>query len=92
MILKLKSSQTQALWQPIFPAFTNSLIKGFFNEFCYVITNFKQSEGRNYNFILVIVDWLMKMVHFELVKVTINAFGLVEVIFDMIVWYHSLSN
>ena len=34
----------------------------------------------------------MKMVYYKLVNVTINAPGLVEVIFNMIIWYHGLSN
>ena len=42
-------------------------------------------KGDNYDNILVIVDWLMKMVHYEPVKVTINAPELAEVILDMVV-------
>ncbi len=39
----------------------------------------------NYDLILVIVNWLTKMVHYKLVKVMINAPGLTEVIIDVIV-------
>ena len=46
----------------------------------------------SYDFILVIVDRLTKMVHYEPVKVTINAPGLAEVILDVVVWYHGLPN
>ena len=42
-------------------------------------------KGETYNLILVIVNWLMKMVHYELVKVTINALGLAEVILNVVV-------
>ena len=49
-------------------------------------------KGDSYDSILVIVDWLTKMVHYEPVKVTINASGLAEVILDMVVWYHGLPN
>ena len=49
-------------------------------------------KGDNYDSILVIVDWLTKMVYYELVKVTINAPGLVEVILDMVVRHHSLPD
>ena len=42
-------------------------------------------KGDSYNSILVIVDRLMKMVHYEPVKVTIDAPGLAEVILDMVV-------
>ena len=49
-------------------------------------------KGDNYDSILVIVDRLTKMVHYEPVKVTIDAPGLAEVIIDMIVWYHDLPD
>ena len=47
-----------------------------------ISTNWKKES---YDSILVIVDWLIKMVHYKLVKVIINALGLVEVIFDIVV-------
>ena len=43
-----------------------------------------------YDSILVIVNWLIKMVHYKSVKVTINAPGFAEVIINMIVRYHGL--
>ena len=46
----------------------------------------------SYDSILVIVDRLTKMVHYEPVKVTIDAAGLAEVILDMVVWHHGLFN
>ena len=49
-------------------------------------------KGDSYNFILVIVDWLTKIVHYEPVKVTIDAPGLAEVILDMVVQHHGLPN
>ena len=30
-------------------------------------------KGESYDFILVIIDWLTKMVHYEPIKVTIDA-------------------
>lgn len=42
-------------------------------------------KGESYDSILVIVDRLTKMVHYKLVKVTINAPGLAEVILDIVV-------
>ena len=54
-----------------------------------VSTNWK---GESYNSILVIVDRLTKMVHYELVKVTIDAPGLAEVIFDVVVQHHGLPD
>ncbi len=47
-------------------------------------------KGDNYNSILVIVDRLMKIVHYELVKVTINGSGRAEMIIDMVVHHHGV--
>ena len=49
-------------------------------------------NGDNYDSILVIVNQLTKMVHYEPVKVTINAPGLAEAIIDVVVWHHGLSD
>ena len=49
-------------------------------------------KGDNYDSILVIVDQLTKMVHYEPVKVTIDAPGLAEVIIDMVVRHHGLPD
>ncbi len=50
-----------------------------------VSTNWKDET---YDTILVIVDWLTKMVHYELVKVTIDAPALAEVIIKVVVRHH----
>ncbi len=47
-----------------------------------VSTNWK---GDIYDSILVIVDWLTKMIYYEPVKVIIDALGLVEVLLDVVV-------
>lgn len=47
-----------------------------------ISTNWK---GKNYDFILVIVDQLLKIVYYELLKITINVSGLVKIIIDMVV-------
>ena len=49
-------------------------------------------KGDSYDSILVIVDRLTKIVHYELVKVTINAPGLAKVILNVLVRQHSLPN
>ncbi len=54
-----------------------------------ISTNFKSNS---YNSILVIINWLMKMVHYELVKITIDIPNLSEVILDVIVQYHNFFN
>ena len=45
-----------------------------------------------YDSILVIVDRLIKMMHYELVKVIIDTLGLVEVIPDVVVRHHDLPD
>ena len=47
-------------------------------------------KGDSYDSILVILNRLTKMVHYELVKVTINAPGLAKVIIDVVVQHHGL--
>ena len=42
-------------------------------------------KGKNYNSILIIVNYLTKMVYYKQVKVTINTLRLVEVIINMVV-------
>ena len=54
-----------------------------------ISTNWK---GESYDSILVIIYRLMKMVHYEPVKVTINAPGLAKVIINVVVWHHSLPD
>ena len=49
-------------------------------------------KGETYDSILVIVDWLTKMVYYKLVKVTINTLSLAKVILIVIVRYHGLLN
>ncbi len=49
-------------------------------------------KGETYNSILVIVDQLTKMVHYEPVKVTIDALGLAEAIINIVVRHHCLPD
>ena len=50
------------------------------------------SIRNSYESIIVIVDRLTKMVHYKLVKITINTPVLVEVIIDMVIRHHGLQN
>ena len=54
-----------------------------------ISTNWKRDS---YNSILIIVDWLTKMVHYKPVKITINALRLAKIIIDVVVWHHGLPN
>lgn len=54
-----------------------------------VFTNWKDET---YDSILVIVDWLIKMINYKSVKVLINIPDLAEVIINMIVQHHGFVN
>ncbi len=47
-------------------------------------------KGDSYESILVIIDRLIKMVHYKLVKVTIDASGLTEAIINVVVRYYKV--
>lgn len=49
-------------------------------------------KNDGYDSILVIVDWLIKMVHYELIKVIIDVAGLKEVILDVVVRHYGLPD
>ncbi len=53
-----------------------------------ILTNWK---SESYNLILVIVDSFTKIIYYELVKVTMDVLGLIEVIINVIVCYHRVS-
>ena len=49
-------------------------------------------KGESYDSILVIIDWLTKMVYYELVKVTIDTLWLAKVILDIVVRHHGIMS
>ena len=49
-------------------------------------------KGDNYNYILVIIDLLIKMIYYKPVKVIIDIPRLVKVILNVLVWHHSLRD
>ena len=49
-------------------------------------------KSNSYNLILVIINCLTKMVHYELVMITIDTPGLAEVILEVVVWHHGLPD
>ena len=53
---------------------------------------FDDWKGNSYDSILVIVDRLTKIVHYEPIKVTINAPRLAEVIMDVVIRHHGLPD
>lgn len=46
---------------------------------------FTNEKGNSYNLFLVIIDWLINMIYYQLVKIIINVFDLIEVILDMVI-------
>ena len=52
-----------------------------------ISTDWKENS---YDSIFIIVDQLMKMVHYELVKITINVPRLAEIIINVVVGHHGL--
>ena len=67
-------------------------LKNLFMDFVTGLPLFADWKGDSYDSILVIVNQLTKMVHYKPVKVTINALRLAEVILDVIVMHHDLSD
>ena len=49
-------------------------------------------SGNGYNSILVIVNWLTKIVHYEPVQTTITAYELAEAIHNIVIHYYGLSD
>lgn len=47
-------------------------------------------KDRSYNSILVMTNYLTKLVYYKLVKVTINILGLTKVIINMFIYYFSI--
>lgn len=54
-----------------------------------VLTNWK---SETYNLIFIIINKLINIVHYKLIKVTINTSDLAKVIIDVIVLHHGLSD
>ncbi len=52
-----------------------------------ILTNWK---SENYDFILVVIDYLTKILYYESVKVTIDTSGPAEVIINIEVYYHNI--
>ena len=49
-------------------------------------------KKNSYDSILVIVNWLTKMVYYKPVKITIDASSLAKIIINMVVWHHGLPD
>ncbi len=74
------------------PSNANALMERLPMDFVTGLTVFTNWKGETYDSILVIIDRLTKMIHYEAVKVTINAPALVEVIIKAVVRQHGLPD
>lgn len=54
-----------------------------------ILTNFKDES---YDFILIIIDKLTKLIYYKQVEAIIDTSELVKVMINVVVWHHSLSN
>ena len=52
-----------------------------------ILTNWKKNR---YDSILVIIDQLIKMVYYKLIKVIINALSLVKIIIDVVIRHYGI--
>ena len=57
-----------------------------------VLPIFINLKKDNHDFILIIIDWLTKIVYYKPVKIIINSLGLAQVIIDFVIWHHKLLN
>ena len=67
-------------------------MEGIFNGLCDWSINFNNWKKDSYNSILVIIDWLTKMVYYKSVKITIDAPELGKVIINVIIYDHRFSD
>ena len=88
----LKNSSAQALWWLAILANSYLSLERFIDGFCHWSINFDRLEGDSYNSILIIVDWLTKIVYYKPVKISIDAPGLAEVIINIVVRYNGLPD
>ena len=66
--------------------------KDLLMDFVTGLPLFADWKGNSYDLILVIVDHLIKMVHYEPVKVTIDAPELAEIIINVVIRHHGLPD
>ena len=64
--------------------------KRFVYRFCNRFTLIWRLNCYSYDSILVIVNWLINMIHYEPVQTTITASLLAKVIFNVVFWQYSL--
>ena len=71
-------------------AYANQLVKSLFMDFLTGFLIAANEKDDSYNSILVIVDWLTKIIYSEPIKVMINISGLRKVIINVVVYHHGV--
>ena len=66
--------------------------KNFLIDFMTGLPLFVDWKVNNYDLIFIIVNHLTKIVYYKLVKVTINALKLAEIIINMVMQYYGLPH
>ncbi len=59
-------------------------------DFMTRLSNRKNRRGAEYESIIIIVDWLIKMVHYELLLTTLTSDQLAAILIDIVIKYHGL--
>ena len=67
------------------------LWNNLFRDFVTDLLISANEKGDSYNLIIVIVDWLTKMVDYKPIKVIIDRSSLVIVIINVIICYYEVS-
>lgn len=87
----LKQLEISLIMTPII-ASTNALIEKPLDKFFTNLSISTNKKSKNYNIILVIVNWLIKILYSILIKVIINTPRLTEIFFNIVVQYYCLLN
>lgn len=62
--------------------------KHFYLNFVLGLFFLTYEKKNSYNFIFIIVDYLIKIVYFDKIKIIINALELLKIIIDIIIYYN----
>lgn len=61
-------------------------------DFVIMLLIFANWKGENYDSIFNIIDWLLKIVYYQLVKVIVDTIVSAIVIIDVVLAYHDLPD
>ena len=91
-LFSLQSNPSQApQWSQLLPVLTQPW-KNFSINLVISLPVSIDWKRDSYDSILVIVDWLTKIVHYKPVKITLDRLKLGKVIINVVICHHGLSN